>query len=86
MFEQITSALRRIIQFNLFINDFFYNIKHSQVCNFADDNTIFACGENSIRVTTIFENGIFQLIIFGLKERHELSIEIDGDIIKRLIR
>ena len=31
--------------FNIFINDFFYAIEHSQVCNCADDNTIFACGE-----------------------------------------
>ena len=31
--------------FNVFIYDFFYAIEHSQVCNFADDNTIFACGE-----------------------------------------
>ena len=32
--------------FNLFINDFFYDIQHSQVCSFADDNTIHACGRN----------------------------------------
>jgi len=31
--------------FNLFINDF-YQIRHSQVCNFADDNTIYAYGHN----------------------------------------
>ena len=31
--------------FKIFINDFFCTIEHSQVCNFADDNTIFACGE-----------------------------------------
>ena len=29
----------------IFINDFFYAIEHSQVCNFADDDTIFACGK-----------------------------------------
>ena len=32
--------------FNSFINDFFYVMQHSQVCNFADDNTIYACGKN----------------------------------------
>ena len=31
---------------NLFINDFFYEIQHSQVCNFADDSNIYACGQN----------------------------------------
>ena len=25
--------------FNLFMNDFFYNMQHSQVCNFVDNNT-----------------------------------------------
>ena len=31
--------------FNIFINDFFYAFEHSQVCNFADENKVFACGE-----------------------------------------
>ena len=31
--------------FNLFINDFLYDMQHSKVCNFADDNTIYACGQ-----------------------------------------
>ena len=29
--------------FNLFINDFFYLINESDVCNYADDNTLHAC-------------------------------------------
>ena len=32
--------------FNLVINDFFYEIYHFQVCNFAEDNTIYAYGHN----------------------------------------
>ena len=39
----------------LFINDFFYEIQHSQVCNFADDNTIYACGQNLDSVTLNIE-------------------------------
>ena len=31
------------VLFNIFINDFVFAIKSSQVCNFADDNTVFAC-------------------------------------------
>ena len=41
--------------FNLFINDFFYNIQHSQVCNFADDNTIYACGQSLDSVVSNIE-------------------------------
>ena len=38
--------------FNIFINDFIYIIKQSEVCNFADDNTIFSCG-NSFEVVAL---------------------------------
>ena len=27
--------------FNIFINDFFFSITKSEVCNFADDNTLY---------------------------------------------
>ena len=85
---------------NIFINDFFYAIEYSQVCNFADDNTIFACGETLDKVTKCIVNDTrmtmkwfklnemipnteeFQLIFFGLKEDHELSIEVNADFIK----
>ena len=29
--------------FNIFINDLFLVIKETEICNFADDNTIYAC-------------------------------------------
>ena len=45
-----------LLLFNIFINDFFYVIEHSQVCNFADDYTIFACDENLEKITTNIEN------------------------------
>ena len=30
--------------FNIYINDFFYLVKDTEVCNYADDTTIFVCG------------------------------------------
>ena len=42
--------------FNIFINDFFYATEHSHVCNFADDNTVFACGEILDEVAKCIEN------------------------------
>ena len=42
--------------FKISTNDFFYAIEHSQVCNFADDNTIFACGETLDEVTKCIVN------------------------------
>ena len=32
--------------FNIFINDSFLFIRKSEVCNFADDNTLYSVGKN----------------------------------------
>ena len=45
-------------QFNLFINDFFYHIQHSQVCNFAGDNIIYAYGQNLDSVASYIESDV----------------------------
>ncbi|XP_065678941.1 uncharacterized protein LOC136093681 [Hydra vulgaris] len=34
------------IFFNIFINDFFLFIKDSEICNYADDNTLSVCDKN----------------------------------------
>ena len=34
------------ILFNIFINDFFFFITNSEVCNFADNNTLYSCIKN----------------------------------------
>ena len=39
--------------FNAFINDIFMFIEKTEICNFADDNTIYDCGEN---LSNILEN------------------------------
>ena len=31
--------------FNIFINDIFMIIEQSDICNFADDNTLYSCGK-----------------------------------------
>ena len=71
-----------------------------KVCDSADDNTIFACGETLDEVAKCIKNYMkiamnwvklngmvanqekFQLIFFGIKEDHGLSIEINGDVMK----
>ena len=32
--------------FNIFINDIFFFIEKSEICNFADDNTLYSCDRN----------------------------------------
>ena len=39
--------------FNLFINDLFYFIEKTVICNFADDNTLYSCGTD---ITSVFSN------------------------------
>ena len=41
------------LSFNVFINDIFMFIEKTEVCNFADDNTIYDCGED---LSNILEN------------------------------
>ena len=43
--------------FNIFINDFIYIIKQSEVCAFADDNIIF-CGNSFEVVASSLEEGM----------------------------
>ena len=39
--------------FNIFVNDIFMTIEQLDICNFADDNTLYSCGE---RLKEIKEN------------------------------
>ena len=32
--------------FNIFINDLFFSVTKSGVCDFADDNTLYSCNKN----------------------------------------
>ena len=32
--------------FNIFINDIVFFVEKSEICNFADDNTIYSCGKD----------------------------------------
>ena len=43
---------------NIFINDFIYSIKQSEVYNFADDNPLFSCGHSFEVVASSLEEGI----------------------------
>ena len=40
-----------LLLFNIFINDMFYAIEASEVCNFADDNTTYALSHNAESMT-----------------------------------
>ena len=48
--------------FNIFINDLFAMSLESEICNFADDNTIFACGNNIQEIVIKLENDLGLLL------------------------
>ena len=41
------------LYFNVFINDLFMFIENCEICNFADDITVYSCG---IELSSILEN------------------------------
>ena len=48
--------------FNIFINDLFLISLDSEICNFADDNTIFSCGNELHKIATVLENDLSILL------------------------
>ena len=49
-------SILRPILFNIFINDIFMIIEQSDICNFADNKTLYSCGEWLIEIK---ENLVF---------------------------
>ena len=35
-----------LLLFNIFINDTFFFVEKSEICNFTDDNTVYSCGKD----------------------------------------
>ncbi len=50
------------ILFNIFINDIFLLKIDSDLCNFADDTTLFACGDSLDKIVPRLENDLGALI------------------------
>ena len=42
--------------FNIFISNIFFFIEKSEICNFADDNTLYSCNRDLLRIK---ENLVF---------------------------
>ena len=48
--------------FNIFINDLFLMKLNSEICNFADDNTIYLCGKDLNEIVTNLEIDLSRLL------------------------
>ena len=47
---------------NIFINDLFLCNMSSEICNFADDNTIYACENDIYEIVMVLENDLCKLL------------------------
>ena len=47
--------------FNIFLNDLFSFIQETEICNFADDNTLYACDSTIEKVISRLENDILHV-------------------------
>ena len=50
--------------FNIYLNDLFFQLSNTHVCNFADDTTLSACNLNLEVLLRDLENDIFSAIIW----------------------
>ena len=50
------------ILFKLFINDLMFFIQETEVCNFADDTTIYSCSPNFEETTLKFSNDTYLIL------------------------
>ena len=48
--------------FNIFLNDLFNMELNSEICNFADDNTVCSCDTSISEITTHLENDLSTLL------------------------
>ena len=48
--------------FNIYVNDLIYFIQNTEICNFADDNTIYPCGTNLEGIIIDLEEDLCQAL------------------------
>ena len=61
--------------FNIYINDLFFVLKETEVCNFADDTTPFVCDDSLHRVATKLEHDSLEAIIWFENNYMKLNTE-----------
>ena len=47
--------------FNIYLNDLFKFVKDAEICNYADDTTIYACDSNIESVVKTLESGVLKI-------------------------
>ena len=55
-------SVLRLLLFNIYLNDLFMFLEETEICNYADDTTIYACGSNIENVIMHLENDALKII------------------------
>ena len=74
--------------FNIFINDLFLINLDSEICSFADDNTLYSCGHDLQEIVTNLENDLSKLLewfksngmVANPKKFHLMFLGLQGKI------
>ena len=56
--EKLIGSILGPLLFNIFINDIFLFLQETEICNFADDNTFFACDTSVETVISRLKNDL----------------------------
>ena len=62
--------------FNIYLNDFFLFLEETEVCNYADDTTIYTCGPNVENVVAKLENDTLAISEWFTSNRMMLNEDI----------
>ena len=69
--------------FNIFINDIFFFVEKSEICNFADDNTAYSCGKDLAEIKEdlicTMKNVLKWFMLNFLKAQGKFQFMILGD-------
>ena len=61
------------IFFNLFVDDLFFLVEETKVCNYADDTTIYVCGNNLKHIVSSLETDAHKLSKWFLDNNMKLN-------------
>ena len=59
--------------FNIYLNDLFLFLEETEVCNYADDTTIYTCGSNVENVVAKLENDALAISEMVSKQSYEVK-------------